>query len=423
MPKIHFITQGCSANIADSEIMAGLLKKNNFEITNDLIMADLVIFNTCTVKGPTESYFQKRMKELNSIGKKVVIAGCIPQSKDIMKEFENSSMIGTYQIHNIVEVVEETLNGNIVRLLARENTSRLNLPKLRENENIEIVQISQGCLGSCNFCKTKHARGNLYSYDSKEIVRHISLSIKEGVQEIWLTSQDLSAYGKDIGTNLVKLLKEILTISGNYKIRLGMANPEHILEYLDELIWIFKDDKVYKFLHVPVQSGNNEILKKMNRPYYVEDFKYIVKRFKEEIPDISIATDIICGYPEETKKQFNDTYNLISEIEPDVVNISKFWSREGTIASKKKQVDGTEIKNRSSKLTKLFHNISRKNNKRWLNRRCKVFVTEKKGDEYIGKNESYKQVIINSDNFILGEFVDVKIFDSGLFNLKGEVVE
>ncbi len=420
MVSVNFITQGCSANIADSEIMAGLLKENDFDITEDVIMSDIVIFNTCTVKGPTESFFKKRMKELKEIGKHIIIAGCIPQSEQELKAYEDCSMIGTYQVQNIVSVVEETLNGNIVRLLARENESRLNLPRVRKNDYIEIVPISHGCLGSCTFCKTKFARGALFSYDSKDIVRHISSAIKDGVEEIWITSQDLSAYGKDKGTNLANLLKEIISIPGGYKLRLGMANPDHILDYLDELIWIFKENKIYKFLHIPVQAGNNEVLKKMNRPYVVEDFKYIVKRFRDEIPGITIATDIICGFPGETKKQFEDTLDLVKELKIDVINISKYWARPGTVAAKMKQVPGAQIKERSAELTLLFKEISLEQNEKWIGKRCKVFITDKgKDNTFIGRNESYKQVIIESNIDLVGDWLDVEIHGVSIFGLKG----
>jgi threonylcarbamoyladenosine tRNA methylthiotransferase CDKAL1 len=423
MVKVHFITQGCSANVSDSEIMAGFLKEDGFEITDDLVMSDVVIFNTCTVKSPTESFFKKKLKELKSLKKKIIITGCIPQADPSLSEFEDCSLVGVYQINNISKIVEETMNGNIIRILAPENKPKINLPKVRKNEYIEIVPVNDGCLGACTFCKTKFARGNLYSYDPKEIVRHISSVVKEGIQEIWLTSQDMGAYGKDIDYNLPKLLKDIISIPGEFRIRVGMANPDFIVDFLDELIWIMKDPKIYSFIHIPVQSGSNDVLKKMARMHSVEDFKYIVQRFREEIPDISIATDIICGFPSETDKDFKQTIELVKETKPDVINISKFWAREGTYAYKMKQLDGKIIKKRSLELTKLFHEISINNNKKWLNKKCKVFVTEKNNDEYIGKNESYKQVIINSDNFLLGEFIDVEIFDSGLFDLKGKVVE
>jgi threonylcarbamoyladenosine tRNA methylthiotransferase CDKAL1 len=423
MAKVYFITQGCSANFSDSEIMAGLLKEDGFEITDDLLMSDVVIFNTCTVKNPTESFFKKKLKELKSLKKKIIITGCIPQAEPNLSEYNNCSLVGVYQIHNISKVVEETLNGNVVRILAPENKSKLNLPRVRKNEYIEIVQISDGCLGACTFCKTKYARGNIYSYDPKEIINHIISVVKEGIQEIWLTSQDLGAYGKDINYNLPTLINDITSIPGKFKLRIGMANPDYVIDFLDELIWAMNNEKVFSFIHIPVQSGSNNVLKKMARKYSVEDFKYIVRRFREEMPSISIATDIICGFPSETDKDFKETIDLVKEIKPDVINISKFWARPGTYAAKMKQLDGKIIKKRSLELTKLFHEISSENNKKWLGKKCNVYVTEKNKNQYIAKNETYKQVIINSDKFLLGEFIDIEIYDSGLFDLKGKVIE
>ena len=423
MAKIYFITQGCSANVSDTEIMAGILKEDGFEITDDLIMSDIVIFNTCTVKGPTESFFKKKLKELKSLKKKIIVAGCIVQSQSDLKELEDCSLIGVYQIQNISDVVEETLNGNLIRLLAPENRPKLNLPKIRKNEYIEIVQVNDGCLGACTFCKTKFARGNLYSYDPKEIVRHISSVVKEGIQEIWLTSQDMGAYGLDIDYNLPKLLNDIISIPGKFKIRVGMANPDYIVDFLDELIWVMNNEKVFSFLHIPLQSGSNNVLKKMARKHSVEDYKYIVRRFKDEIPEITIATDIICGFPNETDKDFKETIDIVKETKPDVINISKFWARPGTAAHKMKQLDGKIIKKRSLELTKLFEEISKENNAKWVNKKTEVYVTEKVNNSYIGRNSSYKQVIIESDEFLLGEFIDVEIYDSGVYDLKGKVVE
>jgi len=424
MVKIHFITQGCSANVADTEVMAGLLKEEGFEIVDDFLNADLIVFNTCTVKGPTESFFKKKLKQFRDLKKRIVLAGCIPQAEKNLEQFNDCSIIGTYQIHNIVDVVEETLNGNNVVLIARENKSRLNLPKVRKNDYIEIVPASHGCLGSCTFCKTKFARGNLFSYPSKDIVRHISKAVKEGVNEIWLTSQDMSAYGKDIETNLPKLIKDIVSIPGYFKIRVGMANPDYILDFLDELIWAFKEEKVYKFLHIPIQSGSNKVIKEMNRNYSVEDFKYIVKRFREEIPEITIATDVICGYPTEKKEDFEETIKLIKEIRPDVINISKFWARPGTIAVGLKQISGAEIKKRSARLTRLFHKIAKENNEKWIGWKGKAFFTEEgKEGSFIGRNSSYRQIVVKTQEFILGEEKEVEVVDCSSFDLKARLLE
>lgn len=421
MSKIYFITQGCSANIADSEVMLGLLKEKH-EIINGAKQADVIVINTCTVKGPTENEFLRKLKEFNKLKKKIILAGCIPQSQP--NDFKEYSRIGTYQITKINKAVEETLKGNVVSFLERNDSGRLNLPKLRKNELIEIVPISQGCLNACSYCKTKHARGNLHSYEIKDIVRHISKAVEQGAKEIWLTSQDNSVYGVDIDTNLVELLKQILTIDRDFKLRVGMMNPKYLLNYLDKLVKIYKNPKVFKFIHIPVQVGSNKVLKEMNRDYKSEDFVKIVAKFRKEIPEISIATDIICGYPTETKEDFEETIDLIKKTKPDMINYSRFWPRPGTLAAKLKQIDIKEMKRRTTTIMNLFKETALENNKKLIGKRYKILITEKgKNNTFIGKNDSYKQVIIEQNNKIkIGQDIDVKIKEASHLDLKGEIV-
>jgi len=205
-------------------------------------------------------------------------------------------------------------------------------------------------------------------------------------------------------------LKEIINISGDFKIRLGMANPNHILEFLDELIEVYKSDKIFKFLHVPVQSGNNEILKTMRRRYTVEQFKQIIEKFRKEIPNITIATDIICGFPGETEKQFDNSLNLIKEIKPDVLNRSRFWPRPKTEAAEmENQIHGKETKKRSQLLTSIFNNTARMLNEKWIGWQGEIIIDEKGKDEtMIGRNFAYKPVVVNG-KFKLGEKVKIKI--------------
>lgn len=426
---VHIITQGCSANVADSEIMAGLLIKAGHSIADSADSADIIIFNTCTVKGPTETLFRKKLKQFDELGKKVIIAGCIPQSEKNKEQFTGHTIVGTYEIHNIVEAVEQTLDEKCVELCGRENKNRLNIPKIRRNPLVEIVPICHGCKGSCAYCKTKYARGDLFSYPSKDIVRQISKAVDEGVKEIWLSSQDDGAYGLDIGTNLPNLLKEIISIPKDFKVRIGMSNPDFIPGYIDELIECYKSEKIYKFLHIPVQAGDNQVLKDMKRNYDIETYKKIVRTMKKKIPNITIATDIICGYPTESSKQFESTIKLIKETKPDIINISRFWPRPGTPAAKiSPPMDaakwGAEVKYRTVKTTEFFHKIAKENNKKWKGWQGEVLVIEKgkKKDTFIGRNFAYKQVILSCKKDIIGKQVLVKIKDYSAFDLKGHIV-
>lgn len=455
MTTFHIITAGCSQNSADSEQMAGLLKKARFEPVENLEDADIIILNTCTVKTPSEEDFFAKLDEIKREHpyKIVIIAGCIAQADpEKLKKF---SLIGTRQIHKVVEVVEEALNDNVIKLLEMKEIPTLNLPRIRKNSVVEIIPISRGCLGACTFCKTKSARGDLASYPIEEILTRARQAVSEGAKEIWLTSQDTGCYGLDINTNLAKLLNEMVKIPGQFMIRAGMMNPNHLTKMQDELIEAFKHEKLFKFLHLPVQSGNDEIIKSMNRIYTVAEFKKQIESFRTAIPNINIMTDIIAGFPGETDEQHWDTLNLIREISPDSINISKFWARPKTKAAEMKQLPGEVIKHRSKIITDIFHNISKLQNEKWLNWEGMIVIDEKgsgkdkrgsekgeegkekgmngsesggksnetgnkkSGSQWIGRNDYYKQVIVEG-NYKLGDIIKVKIVKAEKFHLKGE---
>jgi len=422
MTNIFIKTFGCAINQSDSEVLAGYLHNAQFDITDNIDEANLIIVNTCCVKKPTENNFFRYLDEIKKLRKPIVITGCIPQiMPEKVKEF---SLLGTSQLTNIVDVVEETLNGSVVHLLVKEKNPRLNLPKIRRNDMIEIVPICSGCLGApCTYCIVPQARGKLVSYDVTQIVKQILEALVENVKEVWLTAQDTGCYGKDVNDSLPNLLRTILDIHNKFLIRLGMINPNHLLEYMDELIDIYKSDKMFKFLHMPVQSGNNDILKKMKRKYSVEDFKKIVEKFRKEIPNITIATDIIVGFPTETKEQFLDSIKLIKAIKPDVLNISRFWPRPGTQAEKMKQIPGWETKNRSRYITDVFDWISFENNKKWKNWQGPILIDDHgKDDTFIGRNYAYKQVIVRSSSDIFGKILNVQVEQITKHDLRARII-
>jgi len=417
MTKICIKTAGCALNLADSEQMAGLLKKAGFEITTSLKKADLLILNTCTVKTPTENKFFNRLEKIKPLNKPIIIAGCIPQTA--ARKLKGYSLIGTRQIDHIVEVVEETLNDNVIIALSYRDFPDLSLNHARKNPIVEIIPICRGCLGSCTYCIVKSARGHLKSYPIEKIKKRFRLALRQGAREIWLTAQDTGCYGMDLNTCLPELLKQLTEIPGDYKIRIGMMNPNHVLQFLDELIQIYKSEKIFKFLHLPLQSGDDEILKSMNRKYKTDDFKNIIKKFKQAIPEITIATDIICGFPGETEQQFDHTLNLIKETRPSVINISRFWPRSKTKAAEMpSQIHGQETKKRSQLLTHLYHNIARMENERWLGWEGNVLIDEfGKDNSCIGRNYAYKPVILKGD-YNLGEIHKVKIRKATSFDLR-----
>ncbi len=425
MPSIAFITQGCAANQSDSEIMKGLLEGAGYAIADEVAEADLVVFNTCTVKGPTESFFARTLSELRDQKKRIVLAGCIPQSEKDLERFSDCSIIGPYQIRNIVPMVEGTLAGHTLINVVREHEGKLDLAKVRTNPLIEITQIASGCTDACAFCKTKYARGSVHSYRPREIRESIEHAVREGVREIWLASQDNGAYGKDSGTDLVELLKDLVRIEGDFRIRIGMANPHHVLGMLDELIWVIKENpKLFCFLHVPVQSGSNAVLKSMRRAYQVEDFIFIYKRLKEELPDISIANDIICAYPTETDEDFEKTVRLLEDYPCEMVNISRFWPRPGTPAAKLRLLPGEVMKARTRKMTETFHATAERLNRKWVGWEGEALVDEQgKDGTWVARNASYRPIIIKSNLDLFGKTVKVRVHDAAVHDLRAYLLE
>ena len=376
-----------------------------------------MVINSCTVKTKAESKF---WKDVRQIKKTKILAGCVPQSEKDLNKFKGYSVVGTNQINKIVEVVDETIKGNTIQLLKKETNPRLNIPKIRKNNIIEIVPINEGCLGKCDFCITKFARGQLISYDPDEIAKHCRNALNNGANELWLTSQDTMCYGYDINTNIANLLKKILEMKRDFKIRLGMGNPDFLLDYLDELIEVFKDPRMFKFLHIPVQSGSDNVLKHMKRNYTIDTFTEIIPRFRKIHPNITISTDIIVGYPDETDEDFKQTIQLLKKTMPDVINVSRFWTRPGTLAARKKQLPTKTIKTRGQIMTKTYHEIALKQNKKWLNWEGKVIIDEiGKSNSFVGRNFAYKPVIVKG-NFEIGDEIEVKVNDVTAFDLRAK---
>lgn len=422
MTNIYFETLGCSINVSETEVMKGLLSKYDFKIVNNPDSASVIVINICTVKGNFTATRKIRKLYEEFTNKKFVIAGCLTKNiiPDIRAIVPDCSLISTHNINEIVCVIEETINDNPITIISKNNAKKIEMPKIRKNPVVGIIAICEGCLGYCTYCSVKMIKGNLISYPVESILNEINTALNSGCKEIWLTSQDTGAYGKDINTNLAELLKEIIKIDKNFLIRVGMCNPDHVKEMTDELIEVYKSPKIFKFLHVPVQSGNDEILNLMKRHYKVSEFIDIVSKFRKEIPNITISTDVIVGFPTESRVQFQDSIDLIKEIMPDVLNISRFNPRPGTHAAKMEQLKGDEIKERSRKMTNEFDWLSFKKNKKWEGWKGQIIIDEKgKDGTYVGRNLSYKPIVVKGE-FKLGDKVTVKITNSTKHYLIGE---
>jgi threonylcarbamoyladenosine tRNA methylthiotransferase CDKAL1 len=419
---------GCSANLADSQVLAGCLAKAGYKLARSVSSANMVIYNTCAVKGPTEDRVIDALKRI-PLDKKVIVAGCLPliNFERLSREVRFNGAVGPSVGDKIVDVVRRVVAGErIVDLEAAETAKpSLNLPKLRSNRVISVLPVSYGCLGSCAYCCVVFARGRLRSYTVSEVTERVQEDLAAGVKEFWVTSQDAACYGRDIGTNLAVLLKALSAVEGDFRVRVGMMTPNLVSDILDELIVAFKSSRVFKFVHLPVQSGDDEVLGRMRRFYTVQDFREVVDAFREAFPEVTLATDVICGFPGETREAFRNTLNLISEVKPDIVNVSKFFARPRTSAAEMHSglVEPAEIKRRSSEAAKLVKEVSLEHNQRWVGWSGEVIVDEKGkvAGSWIGRNFAYKPVTVKSSDDLLGEMLQVKVEKAFSTHLEGTI--
>lgn len=352
--KVFIKNYGCAFNKIDTKNISYILSKMGYEITEDANLADLIFINSCGVKSTTQNKILSFVEEIAK-KKEVFLGGCLPRMVEIsnnsIKVFDNNSI---YKIPSLI-FSEKT------KILSSKKEDRIDKFYIENNEDSVILPLSQGCSNYCSYCSVKFARGRLKSYEEKRIINRIKEAIDKNCKIVHLTAQDTGAYGLDKHniSQLPALLSKITKLKGNFKIKIGMMNPQHILPILDKLIQIYESDKIVKFLHIPVQSGSDKVLREMGRRYSIKEFKEIANRFRKEIPNIRISTDIIVGYPTETEEDFKRTLELIKEIKPDVLNISRFSARPGTRASKLKQLTTEEIKKRSRILTEEFKKIKK----------------------------------------------------------------
>ncbi len=424
MTTFTIITSGSDHTLSDSEQMAGLLKEAKFDPVDDVESADIVIFNSCATKELSESVLFLPLEKVKTEypHKMIIIVGCIPQADPLNAKLKSYSLLGTRQINQIVQVAEEALNDNIVHLVEMDEMSSLNLPRLRRNSVVAFIPISVGCPDVYSSYKTKSTSHALQSYSIAEIKKEVELSIKDGMREIWLISHDLFCYGFDINTNLAALLKEVVEIPGNFMIRVGKGNLNHLSHLKDRLVEIYKHPKMFKFLHLPLQSGDNTMLTEMKCAYTVNDFVAAVHDFKEDVPEITIMTDLIVGYPTETDEQYLKTINVIRKTMPDVVTLSRF-SQSDMKRVKLQPLTDEIVNHRLKTLSDIVHNISKMENERWQDWQGEIIVDEKMAGEkqWVGHNYAYKPVIVEGD-YRLGDVLVVRIVRTTAFDLRGEVL-
>ncbi len=423
--KFYLETYGCTFNQADSQIMVASLEQAGYKLTKKAADADIIILNSCYVKLPTQQKIINRIQQLTSSypQNKLLVAGCMvdidPQVLESIAP--QASWIGARQLGSTLEVVDAMLKGRNIRRTGHSRDIKAGLSKKRFNPLIHILQIAEGCQGSCTYCCTRFARGKLQSYPLDVLLEEVQKAVEEGCVEIQLTAQDTAAYGKDTGNSLSALIQDITRIEGDFRVRVGMMHPQSIGEDLESLIKVFESEKVYKFLHLPLQSGNDEILSHMKRGHSVDTFEDIVHRFRETLSQVALATDVIVGYPTEDDKAFQDTLKIISQVRPDYLHISKYHHRPGAVSSNLKEIDVMVMKNRARELNELKTRIAYQNNQTFLHTVQNILITDKgsKGG-WIGRNDSYKTVIVPEAP--LGDFLKVKITEAKSTYLRGVVI-
>ena len=420
MAKIFVEAYGCSASFADSEMISGLIQNGGHTLVESSDQSDLNIVVTCSVKDATANKMIHRIKSLKS--KPLVVAGCLPKAeKETVEKFSgNASLLGPNSLGKTLQVIDTTLTGRKQVALQDSDLTKTGLPKVRLNPAVGIVEIASGCMSECTFCQTKLSKGDLSSYRLGDIVRQVKTEIHEGCKEVWLTSTDNGCYGFDIGTDLPSLVNAVSEIPEEFMIRVGMMNPMYMPRIKEKLIESYDNDKIFKFLHIPVQSGSNKVLHGMKRGHTSETYKEIVKMARQRFEKFTISTDIIVGFPTEAHEDFEKTMELLDETKPDVVNLSRYSARPGTDAAEWKQIEVSEIKRRSKLVFEKINKITAENNKNWIGWVGKVLFDEKTEDGIKGRNFAYKPVFVR-DEVEIGEFHKVRITDTTMNSLLGEI--
>ena len=420
MARIHVEAYGCSASSADSEMISGLIVNGGHTVAESAAESDLSVIVTCSVKDATANRMIHRIKSLGS--GPLVVAGCLPKAepKTVERFAPGASMMGPGSIGRTLQVVESALGG--VRTVALEDTdlSKVGLPRVRLNPAVGIIEIASGCMSECTFCQTKLAKGGLTSYRVGDIVRQAEADVADGCKEIWLSSTDNGCYGLDIGSDLPELIDAVSAVPRDFMVRVGMMNPMYMPRIRDGLLSSFESGRVYRFLHVPVQSGSNRVLADMRRGHTAETFRDVAKRFRRKFGRFTISTDIIVGFPTETARDFEETVRLLEETRPDIVNLSRYSARPGTPAAEMEQVDVAEVKRRSKRIFELSCRISLEHSREWIGWSGSVVFGETAEDGVRGRNYAYKPVFVGEPTDI-GSVHTVEITSATNHSLVGTI--
>jgi len=370
--RVYIETYGCRYNFGDTAKLVEILKNKNCLIVNSAKEADVVIINTCTVVGPTERRMLRRLSLFREYD--LYVTGCMPAvQREAIFAVCTPTILPSEVIHEAYKSISTVAGGGVA-----------------------VVQVARGCVGKCTYCLTRIARGPLKSFSENEIRAEISAHSNAGTPEIQITAQDISCWGRDIGKTLPALLRTLDDVPGRFMIRVGMMNPASVKGIIDDLVDAFAGDRIFKFIHLPVQSGSDAVLERMGREYTVADFEEIVAMFKKRYPEITLVTDMIVGFPGETHEDFSESLDLINRVRPNKVNITRYSPRPFTPVSSEKDFPDRVKKDRSRMMNSQAEQVYVSLNEGYLEKQVSFIVTEtiKKGS-VMARSPNYLGIVIN----------------------------
>ncbi|MCC5425398.1 tRNA (N6-isopentenyl adenosine(37)-C2)-methylthiotransferase MiaB [Clostridium botulinum] len=431
-------TWGCQMNEEDSEKLSGMLKKEGYIRTEEREDADVIIFNTCCVRENAELKVYGNLGILKGLKSKnpnliIAVTGCMMQQKGMAETIKKKFpfvdiIIGTHNLHNFPNYLNEVKkkDTSVLKIQEKENSIIENMPIDRKNSMKAFVTIMYGCNNFCTYCIVPYVRGRERSRTPENIEAEIKKLISEGYKEITLLGQNVNSYGKDLEPNVTfaELLKIVNNIEGLERVRFMTSHPKDLTD--DVIEAIAKCDKLCEQIHLPVQSGSSEILKKMNRHYDREKYLDVVSKIKKLIPNVALSTDIIVGFPGETEKDFEETLSLVKEVEYDSAFTFLYSIRKGTPAAKFEDQVPEDVKHkRFNRLVEVLNEISAKKNKAYEGKIEEVLVegtSKNDKNKLMGRTRTGKLVNFIGDKDSIGELVNVKIIKANSFSLTGEEI-
>ncbi|WP_148679063.1 tRNA (N(6)-L-threonylcarbamoyladenosine(37)-C(2))-methylthiotransferase [Aeropyrum pernix] len=422
---------GCSLSEFDALIMASRLEEAGYRRVARPEDADVILVNTCAVRLDTEQRIAERLEKLRLQlpDRKYVVAGCLVKARPglVARLVPEASLLAPQAVERVLDAVDALESGRRLVVLDGRRDTR-SMPQLPITDAVVTVMIQEGCLGDCSFCITKVARRQVRSYSPRVIVERVREAVEKGAREIRLTGTDVAVYGVDLPgkPNLADLVAAILEkVEGDYRIRVGMMTPDQVEPYLDSLLDVYRDERVYKYFHLPVQSGDDEVLKIMKRNYTVSEYKAIHRRIKSRFPDAMIATDIIVGHPGETWEAFWNTVRLVEELRFEKVHLAQYSLRPHTEAASMEQVPDSVKKERSRILGKIVAEIGLEINGSYVGRRVRALVTERSWREgsMTGRLDNYTPIILPYEERAMGRWVYAEVEEATFFDLRSSKFE